>query len=78
MYPARKHGLVVAAVLIPALLHSLHNTFSGLLGFAVDFLSVLALLVYLRQSADFESRLSTSKPEGAVENKETSATMPMK
>jgi len=78
LYPQRKHGLVVAAVLIPALLHSLHNTLGGLLGFGVDFLSVLALLVYLRQSAAFELRLSTPRTNGGVENKETSATAPMK
>ena len=55
MYPSRKHGLMVAAILIPALLHTSHNTFDGMFEFAADFISVLALLVYQRQSAAFET-----------------------
>ena len=78
LYPERKHGLIVAAVLIPALLHSLHNTFAGLLGFAVDFLSVLALLVYLQKSSAFELRLPTTGTKSEVENKEASTTVPTK
>jgi RsiW-degrading membrane proteinase PrsW (M82 family) len=58
LYPDRKHGLIVAALLIPAVLHALHNTFGGLLEFGIDFLSVLALLVYLRQSSAFEQLTS--------------------
>ena len=57
IYPRRKRGLVTAAILIPAFLHASHNTFGGLIGFAVDFLSVLALMVYLRQSSVFEDAL---------------------
>src|SRR5262249_7128502 len=54
MYPHRQHGLIVAAMLIPAALHTLHNTSENAERLAVDFLSVLTLMAYLRRSEAFE------------------------
>jgi RsiW-degrading membrane proteinase PrsW (M82 family) len=68
VYPSRKHGLIVVAILIPALFHASHNTF-GIVGLATDAISVLALLVYLAKSNEIEAELAKDRGAGSVESK---------
>jgi len=60
-YPARKRGLLIIAVGLPALLHGIYNTFSGnLVGLTAALVSVIGLNIYLAKSVEFESALSRS------------------
>lgn len=68
VYPSRKHGLIVVAILIPALFHAIHNTF-GIFALATDAISVLALLVYLAKSNEIEAELAKDRGAGSVESK---------
>jgi len=66
VYASRRHGLWVAALGIPAILHGLHDTFAdtnGWISLAVDFVSVFALMVYLSRSQELEKTL---QEEGVV------------
>ncbi len=62
-YPERRTGLLMMAIGVPTLLHGCYDAFgnsrSGL-GFAL--LSVLALVLYLAKSVDFEKALSRQNP----------------
>ncbi len=58
LFPARKHGLIVIAILIPACFHTLHNTLGGIVGLAVDAVAVMTLLIYLSKSSEIEARLA--------------------
>lgn len=61
-YPERRGGLLLAALLVPSLLHATYNTFSGsLVGLTVAVLTVVALNLYLAKGRDFE-RLLTENP----------------
>ena len=68
VYPSRKHGLIVVAILIPAMFHALHNTF-GLYALATDAISILALLVYLAKSNEIEAELAKDRSTAAAEPK---------
>jgi RsiW-degrading membrane proteinase PrsW (M82 family) len=58
-FPARRGGLLLAAILVPALLHATYNTFShNLIGFVVALFTVVALNVYMLKSQDFERLLT--------------------
>jgi RsiW-degrading membrane proteinase PrsW (M82 family) len=73
LYPKRRHGLWVAALTIPSVLHGLHDTFSDSvpwLSLAVDFVSVYALMVYLSTSQLLEQTL---QEEGMVAPRATVA-----
>ena len=62
-YPARKRGLLLVAVGVPALLHGLYDTFSGgFLALVVALVSVLALNLYLAKSVEFEKLLAERPP----------------
>ena len=64
-YPRRKAGLLVVAIGVPAVLHGLYDVFSsGLLGFGIALLSVLALYMYLAKSVYFEHVLAGKAPAG--------------
>lgn len=59
-FPGRPGGLVLAAFLVPSLLHATYNTFSdSALGIAVALVTVLALNVYLVKGPDFERVLAS-------------------
>ncbi len=54
-FPRRPGGLILAAVIVPSILHSTYNTFStSLAGVIVAFVTVLALNLYLFKGQDFE------------------------
>lgn len=58
-FPERSGGLVLAAFLVPSLLHATYNTFSeSAVGIAVALVTVLALNVYLVKGRDFERVLA--------------------
>jgi RsiW-degrading membrane proteinase PrsW (M82 family) len=61
LYPSRKHGLIVLAILIPSLFHAIHNTMPGYIKITTDAIAVLALLVYMSKSQEFEKVLSEDK-----------------
>ena len=61
LYRSRRRGLWVAALAIPATLHGLHDGLSPTMpwaGLGVDIISVLALMIYLSRSQEFEKVLS--------------------
>ncbi len=59
LYPARRGGLLLAAVAVPSLLHATYNTFSSsILGLMVALITVLALNLYLVKGRDFEAVLA--------------------
>jgi protease PrsW len=60
LFPARKHGLMVVAILIPACFHALHNTLQGFIGLAVDTVGVITLLIYLSKSSEIEAVLTAT------------------
>jgi len=62
LFPARKHGLVVVAILIPATFHALHNSLGGIIELAVDAIAVMTLLIYLSKSSEIEAGLSANPP----------------
>jgi RsiW-degrading membrane proteinase PrsW (M82 family) len=63
-FPARKRGLLIVAIGVPALLHDSYNAFgSAALGLLIALISVLALNLYLAKSVDFEKLLAQRKPE---------------
>lgn len=54
-FPRRPGGFMLAALLVPSLLHSTYNTFStNLAGVIVAFVTVLALNLYVSKGQDFE------------------------
>lgn len=46
LFPGRKRGLIVVAILIPACFHALHKALSGIVGLAVDGAAVMTMLIY--------------------------------
>jgi len=56
-FPARRRGLAIVAIGLPAVLHGTYNTFGGALGLIVALISVLALNLYLAKSVEFERLL---------------------
>ncbi|MEW6302237.1 MAG: PrsW family glutamic-type intramembrane protease [Verrucomicrobiota bacterium] len=60
LHPKRKHGLYVAAIGIPAILHASHNAFAVsqiAVSLFVDFMSVVALIIYLSNTTELEKKL---------------------
>lgn len=58
-YPSRRGGLLLAAIVVPSLLHATYNTFSDSpIGLTVAVVTVLALNLYLVKDRDFEAVLS--------------------
>lgn len=58
-YPQRRGGLLLAALVVPAVLHGTYNTFSNsLVGLTVAVVTVLALNLYLVKGRDFEAILA--------------------
>lgn len=47
LLPGTRWSLRIVAVLIPAVLHSVHNSFPGAMSAVVDLLSVALLMLYL-------------------------------
>lgn len=59
LHPSRKHGLLVGAIGIPALLHGFYDTFSeSIFSLVLMLLSVTALVIYLAKSRDLDAALS--------------------
>jgi RsiW-degrading membrane proteinase PrsW (M82 family) len=57
-YPHRKRGLLIVAIGVPAFLHGSYNTFGpSIPGFAFALMSVLALVLYMSKSVEFEKAL---------------------
>ncbi len=66
LYRSRRRGLWAAALGIPAILHGLHDGLSTAMpwiGLLVDIVSVMALMMYLSRSQEFEKVL---REEGGV------------
>lgn len=62
-YPARKYGLLVIAIGVPAALHGFYNFFSNnVVGLMFALFSVLALFMYLAKSVYFEQVLAGTAP----------------
>lgn len=58
-YPARRHGLIVAAIGIPATLHGIYDTFSvSWIGLATAGISAFALVLYTGRSSELEKALA--------------------
>lgn len=58
LYPQRKFGLWVLAIIIPAFFHGMYNTFGwSIIGFAMAFLGVIFLMVYLGSCRDMQNAL---------------------
>ena len=59
LYPERRTGLLMVAIGVPTLLHACYDAFgNSLSGLGFALLSVLALVLYLAKSVDFEDALS--------------------
>lgn len=59
LYPNRRGGLLLAAVVVPSLLHATYNAFSNsMLGLTMAVLTVVALNLYLVKGRDFEALLA--------------------
>lgn len=59
-YPARRHGLVVAAIGIPATLHGIYDTFTeSWIGLATAGISAFALVLYTGKSSELEKALAS-------------------
>ena len=61
LYPSKKHGLIFIAILIPSLFHAIHNTMPGYINIVTDAIAVLALIVYMAKSQEFEKALCEDK-----------------
>lgn len=62
-YPSRRGGLLLAALVVPSLLHATYNTFSSsVVGLTVALITVLALNLYLAKGRDFEDVLASRLP----------------
>ncbi|MDR0982439.1 MAG: PrsW family intramembrane metalloprotease [Culturomica sp.] len=59
LYPKYRLSLYVLAILIPALLHGLYDTLGwSILGLLLTLLCVILLMSYLKQSVNYQSKLS--------------------
>ena len=57
-YPTRKRGLILIAILLPAVLHGAYDTMGTTIGgIGCALLSIVALVIYLAKSVDFEKAL---------------------
>ena len=63
-YPARKRGLIIIAIGLPALLHGAYDTLGTTIGgIGCALLSIVALVLYLAKSVDFDKALSDRTPQ---------------
>jgi len=61
LIPAKKYGLWVLAIIIPAFFHGLYDTFGlGLIGIGGDLISVILLMTYLSNSVQIQGHLGTT------------------
>jgi RsiW-degrading membrane proteinase PrsW (M82 family) len=59
LYPVRRYGLWVVAIVVPALLHALYNTFGwNLLGMGAALMGVVLLMTYLANCVRMQKSLS--------------------
>ena len=64
LYPERRTGLLMVAIGVPTLLHGCYDAFgNSLSGLGFALLSVLALVLYLAKSVDFENALRELNPD---------------
>lgn len=59
LYPKYRRGLYALAICIPAILHGLYDSVAGFWGvhLAVVFVGLMLLMVYLKQGANYQSKL---------------------
>ena len=59
LYPKYRRGLYVLAICIPAIVHGLYDSFAdlGAISLVVVFLGLMLLMMYLKQSVDYQSKL---------------------
>lgn len=61
-FPQRPGGFILAAVIVPSMLHATYNTFStSLAGVVVAFVTVLALNLYVFKGQDFELAIENAE-----------------
>lgn len=59
LYPKYRRSLFCLAIMIPAFIHGLYDTMSGsILGLILTIVGVILLMSYLRQSVNYQSKLS--------------------
>jgi len=58
LYPKNRHSMWLLGILIPAILHGLYDTLGwSILGLLVSYLGVTLLVIYLKNSKDFQSKI---------------------
>jgi RsiW-degrading membrane proteinase PrsW (M82 family) len=58
LYPTNRYSMWFLAILVPAILHGLYDTLGwSLLGLFVSYLGVTLLIIYLKKSKDFQSKI---------------------
>lgn len=59
LYPKYRRGLYVLAISIPAIVHGLYDSFAdlGAISLVMVFLGLMLLMIYLKQSVDYQSKL---------------------
>lgn len=58
LYPKYRKSMLVLAISIPAVLHGLYDVFGwSYIGLAICFVSVIALMYYLKKSTDYQNKL---------------------
>ncbi len=59
LYPMYRRGLYVLAISIPAIVHGLYDSFAdlGAISLVMVFLGLMLLMMYLKQSVDYQSKL---------------------
>lgn len=59
LYPKYRRGLYVLAISIPAMVHGLYDSLANYwaISLVMVFLGLMLLMVYLKQSADYQSKL---------------------
>lgn len=59
LYPKYRRGLYVLAISIPAIVHGLYDSFAdlGAISLVMVFLGLMLLMMYLKQSVDYQSKL---------------------
>jgi RsiW-degrading membrane proteinase PrsW (M82 family) len=60
LFPAKKYGLWVLAIIIPAAFHAIYDSFGwGLIGLGAALLSVILLMTYLSNCVQMQRTLTT-------------------
>jgi len=58
LYPKNRHSMWLLAILIPAILHGLYDTLGwSIPGLIISYLGVTLLVIYLKNSKDFQSKI---------------------